>query len=80
MGWTRYDLGLYSIDYKTGEYTWPKDVPPPDNYWIESQLRDGNLMWCIFIIGILYRLINNLKIGKSCVLHVKMNFDKNIKI
>ena len=78
MGWTREHLSLYSINYSTGEYIIPAGVPQPDNYWIESALKEGNLMWCIFIIGILYRLLNNLKIGKSCVLHKKMNFDKSI--
>jgi len=78
-GWTREHLSLYPIDYNTGEYTYPKSSPPPDNYWIESILKDGNLIWVMFITGIIYRFVNNLKIGKSCVLFKKMNFDKSIK-
>jgi len=78
MGWTRSDLSLYSIDYQTGEYIVPSNVPSPDNYWIEAALKDGNLVWVIFGIGIIYRFLSNLKIGKSCVLHKKMSFDKTI--
>ena len=78
-GFTRESLSLYSIDYKTEEYIIPDGVPPSDNYWIEGILKDVNTGFVIFIIGIIYRLINNLKIGKSCVLWKKMQFDKSIQ-
>ena len=77
-GWTRDYIGLNGLNYTTNEYIYPEGIPPGDNYWIETGIKDFNLAWIIFMTGMAIRVINNIKNGQSTVLLLKMKRDKSI--
>lgn len=56
-GLTRESIFLYNLNYTTGEYIYPDGVPPDDSYWIESCIRDFNIGWIIFMVGMAIRVL-----------------------
>ena len=69
----RYHLGLYPMNFETGEEILPASYDPNQMYYIDNILYIANIGFLLFVVGLAWSLLNNLKRGISYPISLKIN-------
>ena len=73
VNFIRDSLGLYKMNFETGEEMFPASYDPNEKYFIDNILYISNIGFLLWVIGLAWGLLRNIKRGISYPISLKLN-------